>query len=439
MDVVPDFIHAATTTVMNVIVLFSMVRPRQGMRSVCNVTLLMLGVDCACAAWIYLQHDTVGLTQFSVLRFMLIGVLAKSMSDDSLTEWFFGFIAAWDVYAIIAVSSRFLYVLLPMDKDYAVALIRLIMFAVFIVVFNYFLYGGYRKLCEKWNGSLPVQMFLCANCAFFITVRDHARYYIGGRLTPIFLSVVLICAAYFWVMRRSAESAGERLRRELEIKEEGARALLNSELDYYKELEEVSRKMRHDIRHNNSLLLEYLDSGDTEGAKEYLKRYDDGLSKTKTVEYCKNSVANAVFRMYARRAGAIGAAFEVKADIPAKTDIPVSEFGVLLSNLLENGCEACACCPEAGRFIKISASRDGGRLLINIHNSVSGAVQFDGQGLPVSTKENGGTGTKSVEKTVLAHGGMARFRQIGDEFIAQVILPFADGDEREKNAEHSDM
>ena len=57
----------------------------------------------------------------------------------------------------------------------------------------------------------------------------------------------------------------------------------------------------------------------------------------------------------------------------------------------------------------------------------------------MSTKENGGTGTKSVEKTVLAHGGMARFRQIGDEFIAQVILPFADGDEREKNAEHSDM
>ncbi|MDD4849912.1 MAG: GHKL domain-containing protein [Gemmiger sp.] len=198
--------------------------------------------------------------------------------------------------------------------------------------------------------------------------------------------------------------------------------LLENELEAYNGYLATAKQSRHDLRHHNALLLDYLETGNVAGAIDYLRTNEKTLAESALPEFTTNPAANAVLRIYSRRAQAGGIAFSASAALPATLPMNEPEFCALLSNLLENGVEACAQVAPGARSLAFCAKTDETGLRLEVRNSVAGVVQFE-NGLPLSTKQGGGTGTKSVAATVKSHGGMLRFKQEGSTFFAQVLFP----------------
>lgn len=198
--------------------------------------------------------------------------------------------------------------------------------------------------------------------------------------------------------------------------------LLEAEISSYQEYLSLAKQSRHDLRHHNAVVAEYIQNGEGEKALAYLQVSDEVLAGTALEQFCKNPTTNTVLRIYSRQAQANGIAFPVSVDLPEDLPIKSSELGALLSNLLENALEACMRVDPMKRQLTLSTQTDHDGLRLEIRNSVSGTVAFEDD-LPISTKAGGGTGTRSIAHIVQKHGGMLRFKQEGDLFLTQILLP----------------
>ena len=54
--------------------------------------------------------------------------------------------------------------------------------------------------------------------------------------------------------------------------------LLNNELEAERRIIDSAKRFRHDMRHHNNIIREYLYAGDLEGTKEYIRKYDSSLN-----------------------------------------------------------------------------------------------------------------------------------------------------------------
>ena len=104
--------------------------------------------------------------------------------------------------------------------------------------------------------------------------------------------------------------------------------------------------------------------------------------------------------------------------------IPVTEFCVLVGNLLENAVDACADTDaEIQSFIRLHVVQTGSSMLsITADNTSSGSPNWSGDKL-LSTKHSGyGIGTESIRMIAERYSGDARFRWKDGIFYASVML-----------------
>ncbi|MDD3243749.1 MAG: GHKL domain-containing protein [Eubacteriales bacterium] len=231
-------------------------------------------------------------------------------------------------------------------------------------------------------------------------------------ITLLELSFVLYLTGFYRSMRQIAELERER----------GRERMLEAELASYDDYLQSARQTRHDLHHHNAVLLEYLNTGNTQQAVAYLESVDAQLAESGQKQFCKNPAANAILRIYDRRAQERNIAFAARMDIPEELALTMPEWGTMLSNLLENAVEACAGLPAAQRCISITARAEACGWKLEMRNGLSGVVKFE-NGMPLTTKTVGGTGTRSIADTVKKHGGILRFVQNKDVFVTQIVLP----------------
>lgn len=169
------------------------------------------------------------------------------------------------------------------------------------------------------------------------------------------------------------------------------------------------------------MLLEYLNDGDINKAIAYLNISDEHLANTALKQFCENVTANAILRIYDRRVQNQDISFTVQAEIPEALPLEEPEIGALLSNLLENAMEVCEK-QSVSPHISLTAQLEENGLQLEVRNSVDGKVAFENS-LPKSTKQGGGTGTKSIAAIVNKYRGMLRFKQEKVEFVVQILIP----------------
>ena len=63
-------------------------------------------------------------------------------------------------------------------------------------------------------------------------------------------------------------------------REQGRQRILETELERYDDYLISAKQNRHDLRHHNTLLSEFLAEGDIDGARTYLAQCDEILKKS---------------------------------------------------------------------------------------------------------------------------------------------------------------
>jgi len=189
----------------------------------------------------------------------------------------------------------------------------------------------------------------------------------------------------------------------------------------FKEASETSNRRWHDLRHNTQTIIELLESGDTDTALGYLRDQMGMIAVTK-VEYCQHSAVNSVLCMWAERSRAEGIMLSVEANVPQKLAIEPVELSSLFANAIENAYFACMELPkEVTRYITVEAHYNGKRLAIGITNTCKADMGFEG-GMPISTKEGGGIGTRSMVYTIKRFFGAYTFSAEDGLFFSRFVL-----------------
>ncbi len=422
-NLLPDFLRAVVSTTANVVLMLSLLQPKYGKKVTHLVMLGILCADLGTAVYCYIGGNLTLLAKIDTVLFATLCFLVKPLFKDTFMQWLFSYITIQNVSDMVIVLSFMGSRYLPYPS-YANVVIRMLLFLFFYWLLRFKIRPLYRQMVEHWNVFIYVSVTVWAAYTYIVVTSDDIVVTLTTQKGPMLLITAIGIAAYVSVCYSLHTISRERTLREEKLRSDTREELLQRELVTQETFVNLAKQNRHDLRHHNALLVDYLDRGDVNGAKEYLLQHDAHITETTLKQYCKNPVANSVLRLYACRAEKGGFSFSIDADVPENLPLTAPEIGELFGNLVENACEACEKVGGGG-VIALTVLRDNDSLLLELHNSVAVQTAFDKMGLPITTKVGGGTGTKSTAAIVKRYGGMLRFSQEEGIFITQMILPLS--------------
>ncbi len=421
LDILPDLLRGSTSVICLLLLLPVLSKTKLQTKT----HLLLIGgiviVVSALSTQLYLSNNYTGVVYFSLVFYVIIIIGFKYLLKENLIQWLFNCVTVLNVYAIIVIISYFLAFMLPYPQ-YSITFLRLALFGLFTLLFKTFLRPLYLEVSENWAAFLLPTSGILVSYLYILLSLGDVESSMNANLTYFYFLTFITILTYIAIIFSLKSLRLKFLLREENIKIQANEVLLRSEITSYEGALISAKQTRHDIRHHNSILIDYLQRGDMEGAKDYLHLYDNSIRENVIRDFSKNPIANAVFRIYERRSRESDIEFIIQSEGDVFLNNLLPDIGILLSNLFENAYAACKECSFSHRYIRYTSYVQNDSILIEITNSVQGERIFK-NGLPVTTKYGGGTGLMSVVSIINKYKGMIDLRQNKNEFITLIILP----------------
>lgn len=421
LEILPDLLRGSTTTICLLCLFPVLSQPKFKIKTYFVFASCITIADTVACSFFYFRKDYTGVFYYSLVVYILIVIGCKLLFCDKLIQWCFSCVTVLNVYTIVVIASYYLKDLFPYPI-YALSIIRIVMFLSTIILFRIFLRPLYLEVSDNWAAFLLPTSGILANYLYIMMSLGDIEVSMSENIVYFCILTLVTTLTYIAIIFSLKSLKQKYAIREENLRRKANEELLTGEIDSYKNFINAAKQTRHDIRHHNAILAEYLNGGDVEGAKEYLKFYDDSIKVGVFKDFSKNPTANAVFRLYDRRTRECNVEFIVHSEIDTEFLCSQADTGILLSNILENALEACGQCDFSEKYIYYTSAIQNGSVLIEIRNSIGVQLNFE-NGLPVTTKVGGGTGLMSVRNIVHKYNGMLDVRQEDSEFITRIILP----------------
>lgn len=263
---------------------------------------------------------------------------------------------------------------------------------------------------------------------------DSSFYFLLG--TGIFCLYMLIVGALqirrsYEYRRKAQEQERQLMLMNREILEQ--KKYQDTVLDHEKQL----RRLRHDYRHQITVLQGFVRNGEAEEMSEYLSEMMKVIPQNSNIRYTQNIAVNSVVAYYASQAKEKGVQTDIDLQLPVKLSMDMEQsLCVVFGNLLENACEALARLDdwdnggaaaadtggERRRFIRLSAVEHMGNLIIHMENSMDGKIRKWGRFYISSKRQEVGIGLSSILNIAEMHGGNAEFHGENGVFVSDVYM-----------------
>jgi Histidine kinase-, DNA gyrase B-, and HSP90-like ATPase. len=196
---------------------------------------------------------------------------------------------------------------------------------------------------------------------------------------------------------------------------------MGQRISIMEESEKQSRRESHDRRYFNNMLLELLNTGQTEAAKDLLQKQGRN-ERIRTYIYCDEPLINASAAYYAGQAECEGIETKIHFEMGPDLRVDELELSFAIANLLENAVNACMKMPEGDpKYIHMQCL-DKGRLILEVSNSCSGQVVLDADGDPAAGEDGHGVGTKSIRAFVEKYQGELLYKTEPGSFKVRILL-----------------
>jgi len=369
----------------------------------------------------------------------------------------FGFTATWRLYPLITHVPLILTLVLGLKKPLGVSIASMLtayfccqlprwvatlflalfgtevayqisysiaIFPIFFLLKRYFTNAAYKamsysKISLLIFGGLPMFYYL-----FDYITRVYTNIlYDGFRMISEFLPAAM---ALFYVVFVSMYHDEVQRRNNIELQN----SMLAMQFEQAKndmfslqQIQEQTAAYRHDMRHHFTMINGYLENGETEKAKIYVKSAKQDIEKITPKRYCENTAINLVLSAFTDKGEKLGIALSIEANIPDVLPIPETALCTLFSNGLENAVIAASQVPdEKERIVRVNCQIHKENLLIYIKNPYKGEITFR-DNLPKSDRPGHGFGVKSIKLIADMHGGFCSFNAKDDIFTLKVVLP----------------
>ncbi len=251
-------------------------------------------------------------------------------------------------------------------------------------------------------------------------IRDQTPY----RLFQIVMNFFLTGALQLLVFRLYLHIGKEKeYQKENQLMQMNHR-LLERNMEILEESLEAGRRIRHDARHHNAVIAEYIRRGQKEELLQYLKEYEKELDVRTPENICANTAVNNILSAYTRRAKRQQIKVILDIDIRKNLTIPNIDLVTILANAYENAIYGCMevqkQMPSQQCFIHLMIRKKKNKLVICCRNTCRIETEFkDGQPMPEYT---GGVGELSIIKTAENFDGEYDFKNDNGVFVFRLIM-----------------
>ena len=186
---------------------------------------------------------------------------------------------------------------------------------------------------------------------------------------------------------------------------------------------ENTRRLKHDMKNHVMVIASYLNSGETEQAKEYLSVVLDKLDRVYTYIQTGNSVMNYIINTKLENAHKNGIPFKAEIENITFAKMGSVDFSALLSNILDNAVEASM--NAADKYIYVRVYRNKGWDCITVKNKIDRSVLRENPEL-VSTKndrDEHGIGIEQIKSAAEKYDGMVDIYESGGLFCVSAMIP----------------
>lgn len=228
-DLISNILRGSVSSVMYVLLLATLTKPKLGRKGTVVVVTFVFLLNMAVTIWFYLYGDLTGLSRFTVVMFLIIGLAFMRLPRLNFMQWALTFLTTINIAMMIIILSFHLGRLFP-QPQYANTIIRLVLYLTTIFIFRRFLLVSYRAVVNNWPifSTLIVCIFLNLSYYFFVT--DNIQNTLVANKWPLILLVALSIAAYgtmFYALRKFAimhavQTENQKIQKESEILHETA-------------------------------------------------------------------------------------------------------------------------------------------------------------------------------------------------------------------------
>ena len=195
-------------------------------------------------------------------------------------------------------------------------------------------------------------------------------------------------------------------------------------MELLEESVESGRRVRHDVRHHNAVIAEYVRNLQNEELLQYLKEYDREIDQGVVQMICVNRAVNNILSAYTRKAKGEQIKVTMDVQIGRKLTIPNIDMVTIIANAYENAIYACMevkkHSEERECFIHFAIKRRKNKLMIFCSNTCRMETELK-NGQP-KTEFTGGIGVSSIIKTAEKYSGIYDFKNENGVFVFRLIM-----------------
>ncbi len=200
--------------------------------------------------------------------------------------------------------------------------------------------------------------------------------------------------------------------------------LLERQMEILEESVESGKRLRHDIRHHNAVIAEYVRRGQKEELLQFLKEYDEETDQGIVEKICANAAVNNILSVYTQKAKSEQINVKLDIEIGKELAIPNIDLVAILANAYENAIYACMEVKKSSDnrecFIHINIKKRKNKLIIFCSNTCRIETELE-NGKP-KTEFTGGIGVSSIIKTAEKYDGEYDFKNDNGMFIFKLIM-----------------
>ena len=316
------------------------------------------------------------------------------------------------------------------ERTIVYGLVRLVLFGVWGIAILIWGRELYEAVCQSVYRrplgiiNLVLSIFLIPTyvyllCAVLIKNNSSSERLL---LTAFLISVfILICYLLYFILKESVVKQEKNEHDHNENLLRMATAGLEKRIEVVEEYVEKLRVVNHDRRHFNAMLLELLNQGEVDRARELLEQEAYRVPKP-ICKWCENETVNVAIGHYLSMAQEKGISLISRIEIPKDFEYDTIGFSMMLGNLIENAIQACQQIESGEKIIWIKVLYQG-QFLIEIENTFEKDVELDKEGYPVAKRRGHGFGTRSVDAFIKENQGEILYSIKDKRFSVRIILP----------------
>lgn len=363
----------------------------------------------------------------AIAMYVCFAVFAVFMSSDSVYLSVYKLALTFYLLAVFLISGLEIAVIFFNRNVWADIITRTILIVLMTLLIEKKLKSSIRafsayleKEVDKFSVAVMIiSMLFGIGFIMNPNVREATSYHIYQIITNFVLTGTLQLLMFRFYLHVGKEKEYEK---EYQLIQMNHR-LLERQLEILEESVESGRRIRHDVRHHNAVIAEYVRRRQGEELLQYLKEYDREMDQGIVEKICDNTAVNNILSAYTRKAR--NEQIRVTLEVESGRDLEIQNIDLItiLANAYENaiyGCMEVKRLEDRECFIHLTLRKKKNKLIISCSNTCRMETEIK-NGQP-KAEFTGGIGVSCIIKTAEKYAGEYDFKNDNGVFVFRLIM-----------------